>query len=384
MPPAVTIPPGGGTARIALIGGDGIGPEVTAEARRTLEAVRSAGLASLETEDLPHGADHYLETGEGLGDETFRRLRDEFHAILFGAVGDPRVPDGAHARELLLGLRVRLDLYLNFRPLRLRDPGLSPLADVGDGIDVAIYRENTEGLYSGAGGHLRKGTAEEVAVSEGIATRSGVERVVRAAFEGARRGAGGAGAPGEGGGSGGSSGDRADRRPRVTLAEKSNAVPHMYGLWRRVFGEVAEEYGGVEAETRYVDALAMELLREPGRFQVIVAENLLGDILSDLGAELVGGPGLAPAANVHPGRHGLYEPVHGSAPGLADSGRANPMAAVLSAALMLRDLGFAAAADRVEEAVDAALEEGVRTPDLGGDLSTAEVGRWIAERVRGG
>ncbi len=382
-------------ARVAVIGGDGIGPEVTAEARRVLEAVRSAGLAALEIEGLPHGADHYLETGETLGDEAFRRLRDEFDAILFGAVGDPRVPDNVHARDLLLGLRFRLDLYVNRRPLRLRAPGLSPLAefaDAGGGIDLTIYRENTEGLYCGAGGHVREGSPDEVAVSEGIATRRGVERLVRAAFRAAGaepgdRGAAGAGAgeAGEGGSAGNGSarddGGDSGAAARVTLAEKSNAVPHMYGLWRRVFREVAEEHPGADAETRYVDALAMELVRHPDRFDVIVAENLLGDILSDLGAELVGGPGLAPSANVHPGRHGLYEPVHGSAPDLAGSGRANPVAAILSAALMLRDLGFTEGADRVEDAVDAALAEGVTTPDLGGERTTGEVGRWIGRRV---
>ncbi|MFB6241082.1 MAG: isocitrate/isopropylmalate dehydrogenase family protein [Gemmatimonadota bacterium] len=358
------LPVGDRAARIAVVGGDGIGPEVTAEARRALEAVRSAGLARLEIEGFPHGADHYLETGETLSEATFERLRDDFDAILFGAVGDPRIPENEHARDLLLGLRVRLDLYVNLRPLRLRDPALSPLAETGTGIDWRIYRENTEGMYSGAGGHVRKGTADEVAVSEGVATRPGVERLVRAAFRDAAASAP-SGAP-----------------RRVTLAEKSNAVPHMYGLWRRVFREVADEHPEVEAETRYVDALAM--VREPGRFEVLVAENLLGDILSDLGAELVGGPGLAPSANVHPGRHGLYEPVHGSAPDLAGTGRANPMAAVLSAALMLRDLGFGDAADRVGATVDAALAEGVRTPDVGGDRTTGEVGRWIADRVGGG
>lgn len=375
------LPPDGEAARVAVVPGDGIGPEVIGQARRVLDAVRAAGLADLEIEELPHGADHYLETGETLGDDSFRRLRDDFDAILFGAVGDPRVPDDVHARDLLLGLRVRLDLYVNRRPLRLRSAGLSPLAGLADrreGIDAVVIRENTEGLYSGAGGHLREGGPGEVAVSEGIATRVGVERVVRAAFrEASSRGAT-ARRP-EGGGATEESG-----RPLVTLAEKSNAVPHMFGLWRRVFTEVADEHPGVEAETRYVDALAMELVREPGRFQVIVAENLLGDVLSDLGAELVGGPGLAPSANVHPGRHGLYEPVHGSAPDLAGSGRANPVAAVLSVGLMLRDLGFGEAAGRVEDAVDAALEQGVRTPDVGGDRSTDDVGRWIARRISGG
>ena len=345
--------------RIAVIGGDGIGPEVTREACRVLETVAAAGLADLELTHFPHGADHYLATGETLFRKTFESLRDDFDAILFGAVGDPRVPDGRHARDLLLGLRVRLDLFLNRRPLRLRAPELSPLrsADAVP-IDFEIFRENTEGLYVGIGRVENEGTREEVAVSEAVASRVGVERIVRLAFEYA-----------------------APRGLRVTLADKANAVPHMFGLWRRVFAEVAAEYPGVESEMRYVDALAMEMVRAPQRFGVIVTSNLLGDILSDLGAEIVGGPGLAPSANVNPGVHGLYEPVHGSAPDIAGTGRANPIAAVLSAALLLRDHGAVGAAESVEAAVDEALACRVRTPDLGGSATTSEVGHWLAERV---
>ncbi len=352
------------TIRIAVLGGDGIGPEVVAEARRAIEAAAEAGLVRPEFETLPHGADHYLATGETLGEETFTRLRDDFDAILFGAVGDARVPDGRHARDILLGLRFRLDLYVNFRPTRLRAPELSPLraADGGRPIDFVIFRENTEGMYGGRGRVEREGTPEEEAVSESVATRAGVERILRAAFRHAR--------------------DRG--RPLVTLADKANAVPHVYGLWRRVFAEVSAEFPEVEAETRYVDALAMEMVRDPFRFRVIVTDNLLGDILSDLAAELVGGPGLAPSANLHPGRHALYEPVHGSAPDLAGTGRANPMAAILSAALLLRDHGAPEAADRLERAVDAALAAGIRTPDLDGSATTAEVGRWVTEAVRSG
>lgn len=347
--------------RVALIGGDGIGPEVVAEARRVVAAAVAAGLADVEFTEFPHGAEHYLATGETLSDETFARLRDEFDAILFGAVGDARIPDGRHARDLLLGLRFRLDLFINLRPLKLRAPDLSPLRRAGEApIDFVIFRENTEGMYGGRGRIEGEGTPDEVAVSEAIASRRAVDRIVRAALDAAR-----------------------SRRGRLTLADKANAVPHMYGMWRRVFGELALEAADVETETRYVDALAMELVRVPERFDVIVTENLLGDILSDLGAELIGGAGLAPSANVHPGRHGLYEPVHGSAPDIAGSGRANPMAAVLSAALMLRDAGAPAAAERIESAVDAALGEGVRTPDLGGSATTDEVGRWLARRVRG-
>lgn len=345
--------------RIAVIGGDGIGPEVTGEACRVLEAVGDTGLATITLEAFPHGADHYLATGETLSDETFARLRDDFDAILFGAVGDPRIPDGRHARELLLGLRFRLDLYNNRRPIRLRSPDLSPLRRADEiEIDFVIYRENTEGLYGGRGRIEAEGTPGETAVSEAVASRRAVERIVREAFEDAR----------------------ADRR-RVTLSDKANAVPHMYGLWRRVFTEIAGEYPDVESEMRYVDALAMEMVRSPERFGIIVTSNLLGDILSDLGAELIGGPGLAPSANVHLGRHGLYEPVHGSAPDIAGTGRANPIAAILSAAMLLDDRGAADAALAIDRAVDEALREGVRTPDLGGAASTSEVGRWIAERV---
>ncbi|MFQ5679649.1 MAG: isocitrate/isopropylmalate dehydrogenase family protein [Gemmatimonadota bacterium] len=349
--------------RIALVGGDGIGPEVVREARRVLEAAADVGLVGLELEDLPHGADHYLATGETLGEPTFERLRTEFDGILLGAVGDPRVPDNRHARDILLGLRFRLDLYVNFRPIKLRDPALSPLRSADrEPIDFVIFRENTEGMYGGVGQLRREGTPKERAVSEVVATRAGVERIVRAAFDFAAR----------------------DGRSRVTLADKANAVPHVFGLWRRVFQEVATEYPGIEGEMEYVDALAMALVRHPGRFQVIVTENLLGDILSDLGAQLIGGPGLAPSANLHPGGASLYEPVHGSAPELAGTGRANPLAAILSAVLLLRDAGAGEAADWVEAAVDRVLQEGVRTPDLGGTASTEQVGRWVAEAVRGG
>ncbi len=350
----------GRVIRVALIPGDGIGPEVLREACRVLEAAAAAGLLSVEFEGFPHGAAHYLATGETLGEETFARLRDDFDAILLGAVGDERVPDGVHARDILLGLRFGLDLFVNLRPVRLRAPDLTPLRLSDDEtIDIAIIRENTEGFYTGSGGSLREGTPQEIAISESVATYYGVERVVRAAFEFARR----------------------TGRERVTLADKANAVPHVYGLWRRTFLEVAEGYPDVEAETRYVDALAMELVRDPGRFDVIVTENLLGDILSDLAAGLVGGLGLAPSANLDLKGRGLYEPVHGSAPELAGTGTANPMAAVLSAAMMARENDAAEAADHIEAAVDRALREGIRTPDLGGDRRTEEVGEWLAKEV---
>jgi 3-isopropylmalate dehydrogenase len=347
--------------RIGLLPGDGIGPEVVAEARRVLDAVAAAGLAELSFRVFPHGADHWLATGETLGEEAFAALRDETDAILLGAVGDPRVPDNRHAHDILLGLRFRLDLYVNFRPARMRVPRLSPLRRAGEvPIDFVIFRENTEGAYVGAGGRMREGTPHETAVSENVATRYGVERIVRAAFEYAEeRG-----------------------RNRVTLADKANAIPHVYGLWRRVFRQVAGEYPEIEAEERYVDALAMELVRCPERFSVIVTDNLFGDILSDLAAELIGGVGLAPSANYRPGGPGLYEPVHGSAPDIAGRGEANPMAAILSAALLLEREGAGEAARRVDAAVTAAIEADMLTPDLGGDRSTSEVGGWIADQIQ--
>ncbi len=345
--------------RIALIPGDGIGPDVLREARRVLDAVVSAGLAELSFEEFPHGAEHYLATGETLGEPTFVSLRDDFDAILLGAVGDSRVPDNRHARDILLGLRFRLDLFVNFRPARLRSPWLSPLKDGDRPIDFVIFRENTEGMYSGAGGTIRAGTQHEVAVSECFATHFGVERIVRTAFEYARR----------------------TGRPRVTLGDKANAVPHVYGLWRRVFDEIAEEYSDIESEKHYVDALAMDLIRSPERFSVIVTDNLLGDILSDMAAELVGGVGLAPSANYNPGGGALFEPVHGSAPDLAGTGTANPMGAILSAALLLEHTGAEDAAARLNAAVDAAIAEHVVTADLGGTNTTTEVGAWIAGRI---
>lgn len=348
--------------RVALIPGDGVGPEVVCEAERVMEACVSSGLADIVVERFPHGAAHYLATGETLSDESFARLRDDFDAILLGAVGDSRVPDGRHARDILLGLRFRLDLYVNFRPARLRLPELSPLRSADHRpIDFVIFRENTEGLYTGAGRLESEGEAGERAVSEAIATRAGVERIVRRAFEYAR----------------------SEGRTRVTLGDKANAVPHVYGLWRRVFVEVSAEYPEIEADMQYVDALAMQLVRVPDRFEVIVTSNLLGDILSDLAAELVGGMGLAPSANVNPGRHALYEPVHGSAPDIAGTGTANPMAAILSTALLLRDAGVREAANRVETAVDEALAAGIRTPDVGGSHTTEQVGTWIAKRIAG-
>jgi 3-isopropylmalate dehydrogenase len=347
--------------RIAVIAGDGIGPEVVDACLPAIAAAAALDGATLEFNRLPFGAEHYLETGETISDEAFERLSDDADAIFLGALGDPRVPDNAHARDILLGLRFRLDLYVNFRPCRLLHPDLCPLRPPTDGsrtIDFAIFRENTEGLYLGRGTSSDEGTEDEVHVAHEVHSVRKVERIITAAFAWAQH----------------------HGRTRITMADKSNAVP-AHRLWGRLFDRVSAAYPDIEAEHRYVDALAMELVRNPDRFQVIVTGNLFGDILSDLGAELVGGLGLSPSANVHPGRVGLFEPVHGSAPPLVGTGTANPMAAALTGALMLDHLGLASGGARLEAAVRAALTEQVTTPDLGGAASTLDVGRWIADHI---
>jgi 3-isopropylmalate dehydrogenase len=345
--------------RIALIPGDGIGQEVVREARRVLEAVSETDGIGLEFVDWDLGADRYLRDGTTLDDDDFRILADDYDAILLGALGDPRVPGNEHARDILLGLRVRLDLYVNFRPCTLLAEELCPLRRVSGPIRLEIFRENTEGLYTGMGGVLRRGTTEEVAIEEDVNTYKGVERIVRAAFAFAD----------------------AHGRSRVTLVDKANAMQNAGALWRRVFDEVGEAYPALERDAMYVDAMAMDLVRRPESYGVIVASNLFGDIVSDLAAELTGGLGLAPSANVHPGRHVMYEPVHGSAPDIAGKGLANPIGAIRCDALLLDDFGYAEAAGWVEEAVAASIAEGMTAPDLGGELTTQEVGSWIADRA---
>ncbi len=347
-------------ATIAVIRGDGIGPEVIDAALPVLEAAARADGLSLAWKHLPFGADHYLATGVTLPEHTVAQCETEVDAILLGALGDPRVPDDRHARDILFGLRFGLDLFVNFRPARLHAPELSPLKIVrheGE-IDLAIFRENTEGVYLGRGRGQHVGTDSEEQIVEEVNTAPKITRLLRAGFAFAR--------------------ERA--HPRVTLCDKSNAIPG-HRLWRRLFEEVGAEFPEIEREARYVDALAMELVREPQRFRVIVTNNLFGDILSDLAAQLVGGLGVAPSANIGSHPLALFEPVHGSAPSLAGKGVANPVAAILSGALMLEHLGAREAAARLEAAAGAVLRGPVRTPDLGGSATTAEVAEEIARRL---
>ena len=341
-------------SRIAVIAGDGIGPEVTREALKVLRTVAAQASVPLELVEWPHGAERSLQTGSAITDAEVEELRSDYDAILLGALGDPvRVPRNEHAREILLGLRFKLDLFINLRPVRLLDARLTPLKEKTEAdIDMVIFRENTEGVYVGMGGVFKQGTPDEVAIQEDVNTRKGVERIIRAAFEHARE----------------------HRLERVTMADKANAMEHAGGLWRRVFREVGEEFPDIEREALYVDMLAMDLIRRPERYRVIVTGNLFGDILSDLGAQLAGGLGLSASANLHPGRTSLFEPVHGSAPELAGKGIANPFAAILTAALLLQQLGHPRLAAEVEAAVGRAVREGQCTADLGGRLDTASAG----------
>ena len=338
---------------VAVIAGDGIGPEVIDAAIPIVDRAAAMHGFQIQWERLPYSADHYLRTKETLPDSAFAHLRDDVDAILLGALGDPRVPGNEHARDILLGLRFRLDLYVNFRPVLLLHPDLTPLR-LQPPIDFVIFRENTEGQYTGRG---RSSGDEHVA--EEVNTGTGVARIIRAAFDWAKQ----------------------HGKKRVTMSDKSNAIP-THRIWQEKFKAIAPEYPGIQAEHRYVDALALELVREPSRFEVIVTNNLYGDILSDLGAGLVGGLGVAASANLHPGsRGGLFEPVHGSAPPLAGKGVANPIAAVLTGALMVEQLGHAEAARDLERAVKQALTDGARTPDLGGKSTTRDVAAAIVARL---
>jgi 3-isopropylmalate dehydrogenase len=280
-------------------------------------------------------------------------FRDEYAAILFGAVGDPRVPDNRHAAEILLGLRRGLDLYVNMRPARLLAPHLTPLKGKSTrDIDLVVFRENTEGAYSDVGGALHPGTLDEIAVNEDVNTARGVSRIIRAALDYARR----------------------TGRRRVCMSDKANAMGAVGDLWQRCWKTAGEDYPELERRHLYIDALCMELVRAPEQFDVIVTSNMFGDIASDLAVAIVGGAGLGASANVNPGRRiGLFEPVHGSAPALAGRGIANPLATFLTCALLLDHLGHAAEARIVESAVAHVISQGWVTPDLGGYLNTLAV-----------
>ena len=348
--------------RIAIIAGDGIGPEVIPEAVK----VMAASGAAIETENFDWGATRYLGDGTTVPPDGFAMLAREFDAILVGAFGDPRVPTNVHAKEILLGMRFKMDLYANVRPVRLLDAALCPLKGVEPKeVDFVVIRENTEGAYVDAGGVFKQATDDEVAIQEDINTRKGVERIIRYAFEFCERHTKLDGSP----------------RRRVLMCDKSNAMTHAGGLWQRVFKEVSREYPQIKAEHMYVDALCLQMVRDPRPFEVIVTNNMFGDIVTDLAAGLQGGLGMAASGNIHPGKTSMFEPVHGSAPTIAGKNLANPMGAILTGAMMLHHLGLSLEAARIETAVLDAVRQKKTTQDIGGTLGTREVGEWVAARV---
>ncbi len=355
-PPVTT----SGKKRVAVIPGDGIGKEVIAEAVNVMKAAASAGGRDLALSGFDWGADRYLRDGTTLPPDAVETFRRDFDAILLGALGDPRVPSNVHAADILLGLRFKLDLYANVRPCVLFDRRITPLKDRSEKeVNFVVFRENTEGLYAGVGGFFKKGTADEVATQQDINTRKGVERIIRYAFDYAHR----------------------LGLSRLCMSDKSNAINYGHDLWQRVFHIVRAEYPAIKASHQYIDTLLYQMVREPSQFQVIVTCNLFGDIASDVGAALIGGLGLAPSANIHPGQVSLFEPVHGSAPPIAGMNIANPMGSVLAAAMMFDHLGWAPEARAIESAVRAAVAAGKTTSDLGGPLGTREVGDFLANAV---
>jgi 3-isopropylmalate dehydrogenase len=348
--------------RIAVIPGDGIGKEVIPQA---VTAMQAAG-ADLALTYFDWGADRYLADKVTVPPDGFATLARDFDAVLVGAFGDPRVPTNVHAKEILLGMRSKMDLYANVRPVRLLDASLCPLKGVEPkDVDFVVIRENTEGVYGDLGGVFKQGTADEVAIQEDINTRKGVERIIRYAFEYCAANKKLDGSP----------------RRRVLMCDKSNAMTHAGGLWQRVFKECAATYPQIETQHMYVDALAMQMVRDPRPLDVIVTNNMFGDILTDIAAGLQGGLGMAASGNLRPGATSMFEPVHGSAPPIASKNIANPFGAILTAAMMLSHLGMSSEAQKIEAAVLEAVRQKETTVDLGGTLGTSAAGDWVADKL---
>jgi len=348
---------------IAVIPGDGIGPEVIAQATRLLERLVDQRKLPLDLWQLDLGADRYLKDGTTFPKEVADRIRNEASAVLLGALGDPRVPKLEHARDILFGLRFGFDLYANIRPVKALSDRLVPLKNkTKKDVDFVVFRENTEGIYVGMGGQFKHGTPDEIAINEDVNTRKGVERLIRAGFEHARR----------------------HGKKTVHMADKSNAMAHAHELWHRAFFEIAKDYPGIEPKHVYVDALCLYLIQDPKPFEVVVTCNLFGDIVTDLGAALQGGLGIASSANVHvadPTRVGMFEPVHGSAPPLAGKDLANPIASFLTVGMMLTHLGFPEEEPRIEAACAKALDEAQCTKDVGGSLGTRAAADYVLSQL---
>jgi 3-isopropylmalate dehydrogenase len=344
---------------IAVLPGDGIGPEVVHVARRVLEFYRNERGFLLELWDLDLGANRFLRDGTTYPRDVAERIAHEASAVFLGALGDPRVPNIEYARDILFGLRFGLDLYANVRPVKALDDRLVPLKGRGaKDVDFTVFRENTEGIYVGIGGQFKRGTPDEIAINEDVNTRKGVDRLIRAGFEHAKR----------------------HDKKTVHMADKSNAMKHAHELWHRCFFEVAKDYPGIEPKHVYVDAMCLYMIQDPSQFEVVVTNNLFGDIVTDLGAALQGGLGMAASSNIHaadPSHVAMFEPVHGSAPPLAGKDLANPLAAVLTVGMLLAHLGWPEEEARLEALVGRAIREKKCTRDVGGDLGTRTVGDFV-------
>jgi 3-isopropylmalate dehydrogenase len=365
--------------RIGVIPGDGIGVDVVREGLKVLRAADEAFKLGLEIREFDYGAERYLKDGVALPPGQMDDFRQNYDAIYLGAMGDPRIPDMRHAKDILIAMRVELDLYINLRPCIALDDKLVPLkAKTAKDIQFIMLRENTEGMYAGIGGIFKKGTPDEVALQEDMNTRKGVERICRAAFEVAKK----------------------HGKKKVTMADKHNILRFGHDLWDRCFQEVATEYPSITAEHMFADALAMQMVKAPENYEVIVTNNMFGDILTDLGAILQGGLGVAGSGNIHPGKVSLFEPIHGSAPKYAGKDTASPVAAIATAQMMLEWLAdegggvckttkkgdpknLRAAAKRIEDGIIEAIRSGKVTKDLGGTLGTKATGDFLASYVRG-
>jgi len=350
------------TYDIALIPGDGTGPEALAEGVKVLEAAAAAGGFALRFETFAVGGDAYLQTGETLSEAMLEQLKGK-DAVYLGAIGHPGVKPGILEKEILLKLRFALDQYINLRPVRLYPGVETPIKNKGPAdIDFVVVRENTEGLYAGAGGVLKKGTPDEVAVQESINTRKGVERCIRYAFDYCRR---------------------RGRRRKLTLCGKTNVLTHAFDLWQRTFNEVAVEFPDIETDYAHVDAICMWMVKNPEWFDVIVTDNMFGDIITDLAAMIQGGMGIAAGGNINPDGVSMFEPIGGSAPKYTGKQVINPVAAVSAAQLMLETLGETRAARRIEQAVMKVLRDDIKDVAAGKmGCTTSEVGDLLCAYVR--
>ncbi|MEE9586187.1 MAG: isocitrate/isopropylmalate family dehydrogenase [Nitrososphaerales archaeon] len=372
------------TYKIPVIPGDGIGPEIVDEGKKVIEAVGEVDSFEVEWIEYPHGAEHYLSTGELISEDTMKELKN-YRAIYLGSLGDPRVEPGILELGILLRLRFYMDEYVNLRPVKLYEGVETPLKNkTAEDINFTVVRENTEDFYVGLGSRVTKGKhhnnldliretyhvkfgidietdAEEVAYQLGVLSRAGAKRVMKYAFDYAVD----------------------HSRTKVTAVDKANVITNMYGLWREVFRKVAKEYPGIETDFAFVDATSMWFVKNPEWFQVVVTPNLFGDIITDLGAMIQGGLGVAAGGNINPEGTSMFEPIHGSAPKYKGMNKVNPIATILSGCLLLENLGLRSSADKVEKAVAEVLKEGkVKTYDMGGSSGTSDVGDAVAARVK--